>query len=128
MTLITPRPISSAELAVLETALRRACKPDATRVTAEELKRLVVYRTCDCGCASVGFLPEGVHPNQTTMLLADGLGLSADNKQVGVIVYGSSGQLVELEVYWHHDGAAPLPRADTIVPWERGVELPETEL
>ena len=55
------------------------------------------------------------------MLLADVLGLSADNKQVGVIVYGSSGQLVELEVYWHHDGGAPLPRADTIVPWERGV-------
>ena len=127
MSYITPRPISSAELEVLQTTLLRASTPDAPHIEPGELKNLVVYSKCDCGCASVGFLPEGAKPNENTKLVADGLGLSPDNKQVGVIVYGSPGQFVELELYWHYDGGAPLPRAETIVPWERGAELTEAE-
>ncbi|WP_148289824.1 hypothetical protein [Ideonella sp. B508-1] len=125
MSYITPRPISGAELEVLQTVLLRAVTPHTPQVTPDELKSLVVYSKCDCGCASVGFLPEGTKANENTKLIADGLGLSPDNKQVGIIVYGSPGQVVEVEFHWPYEGGAPLPRPETIVPWERGTEVTE---
>lgn len=127
MSYITPRAISNAELEVLQTALDCARTPHAPQIEPNELKELVVYSKCDCGCASVGFLPEGTKPSENTKLIADGLGLSSENKQVGVIVYGSPGQFVELEIYWSYEGGAPLPRPETIVPWERGAEIAEAE-
>ena len=125
MSYITPRPISGEELDVLQTVLLRAVTHHTPQVTPDELKNLVVYSKCDCGCASVGFLPEGTKANESTKLIADGLGLSPDNKQVGIIVYGSSGQVVELELHWPYEGGAPLPRSETIVPWERATEVTE---
>ncbi|WP_310446968.1 hypothetical protein [Thiobacillus sp.] len=127
MSYITPRPISNSELDVLQTALDRAGTPHIPQIEPDKLKGLVVYSKCDCGCASVGFLPEGTKPSENTKLIADALGLSPDNKQVGVIVYGSPGQFVELEIYWSNEGGAPLPRPETIVPWERGAEVAEAE-
>ncbi|WP_398309195.1 hypothetical protein [Zoogloea sp.] len=128
MSYIVPRHLLDAELAVLQAILSRAPASDAPRISSELLSGLMVHSKCDCGCASVGFLPEGTHPNTNTKLIADGLGLSPDNKQVGVIVYGSPGQVVELELYWHHEGGAPLPCPETIAPWERGTEIKEAEL
>lgn len=127
MSYVDPRPISSAELQVLQTVLTRAPTPDTPSVMADALSNLIVYSKCDCGCASVGFLPEGTPASANTKLVADGLGLSPDNEQVGIIVYGSLGQIVELELYWHHSEGAPLPKPETIVPWERGAELTESE-
>lgn len=127
MIFVDPRPISAAELRVLQTVLTRASTTDTPSVSAEILSNLIVYSKCDCGCASVGFLPEGTSANANTKLVADGLGLSPDNEQVGVIVYGSPGQIVELELYWHLTEGAPLPRPETIVPWERGSELTKAE-
>lgn len=128
MSYIVPRHLSGTEFAVLRAILSRAPTSDAPSFSSELLSELMVYSKCDCGCASVGFLPEGTQASTNTKLIADGLGLSPDNKQVGVIVYGSPGQLVELELYWHYEGGAPLPCPDTIVPWERGAEVKEAEL
>lgn len=125
MKYVDPRPISNAELAVLQAVLAIAPTPDTPEVPAIELARLLVHSHCDCGCASVGFLPEGVSPNANTKLIGDGLGLSPDGKQVGIIVYGSPGQFVELEMHWPYDGGAPLPDPKSIVPWERGGEVVE---
>ena len=127
MSYVDPRPISTAELRVLQTVLSRAPTADTPSVAGETLSGLTVHSKCDCGCASVGFLPEGTSANANTKLIADGLGLSPDNEQVGIIVYGSPGQIVELELYWHHTEGAPLPKPETIVPWERGSALTETE-
>lgn len=127
MSYVEPRPISPAELQVLQTVLTRAPTAETPSIAGEALSSLMVYSKCDCGCASVGFLPKETPANANTKLIADGLGLSADNNQVGVIVYGSPGQVVELEVYWHYTDGAPLPRPETIAPWERGSELAEAE-
>lgn len=127
MSYIVPRHLSDTELAVLQAILCRAPTSDAPSFSSEQLSELMVYSKCDCGCASVGFLPEGTPASTNTKLIADGLGLSPNNKQVGVIVYGSPDQVVELELYWHHEGGAPLPRPETIVPWERGTEIKEAE-
>ena len=127
MKYVDPRPISHAELAVLQTALSIAPTPDTPEILGSALGALVVHSRCDCGCASVGFLPKDVQPHASTKLIADGLGLSPCRKQVGIIVYGSPGQVVELELHWPYDGGAPLPQPETIVPWERGSEVTEAE-
>jgi hypothetical protein len=127
MTYVDPRPLLPAELAVLQTVLAVAPTPHRPSLQELHLEDLVVHSRCDCGCASVGFLAEEDRPSSDTKLIADGLGLSAANKQVGVIVYGSAGQVVELELHWPYDGGAPLPRPETIVPWERGREVMEAE-
>ncbi|UDF34513.1 UNVERIFIED_ORG: hypothetical protein LHJ69_18290 [Shinella sp. XGS7] len=127
MTYVDPRPLSSAELAVLQTVLAVAPTPHTPALQELPLENLLVHSQCDCGCASVGFLVEEDRPRSDTKLVADGLGLSAGNRQVGVIVYGSAGQVVELELHWPYDGGAPLPRPETIVPWERGREVTEAE-
>lgn len=127
MTYVDPRPLSEAELAVLRTVLAKAPTTHTPASLGFSLEKLLVHSQCDCGCASIGFLAKEEPPSNDTKLIADGLGLSACNKQVGIIVYGSIGQMVELELHWPYDGGAPLPRPETIVPWERGREVTEAE-
>ncbi|MEK8047874.1 hypothetical protein [Ideonella margarita] len=85
----------------------------------------MVHSKCNCGCASVGFLPESEKAPAETTRLADGLGLTANNQVVGALLLGTDQTLVELEVYWHEAEPALLPLAETIVPWEQGAELRE---
>jgi hypothetical protein len=125
MSYVAPRPVSRAELEVLRATLTVAATSQISPLVMETMNDLTVYSRCDCGCASVGFLPEGHTPAAKPTLIGDGLGLSDSNGQVGVIVWGSPSQIVELEVHWPHAEGAPLPRPETIVPWERGNEVVE---
>jgi hypothetical protein len=119
----TPRPVSEAEYQVLRAAFYRAVVGDAASITDSQLRSLVVHSVCKCGCASIGFLAEGCDRASGTRILADGLGLSEERQQVGVLVYGSPSEIAELEVHWPNAEPAPLPVPSSIVPWGRGEEV-----
>lgn len=128
MPYITLRPLSEAEFQVLRSALSAAPVGESAVHTEQELRSLVVHSVCKCGCASVGFLPEGVAAKKGTHVIADGLGLSSAKEQVGILVYGSPGQIVELEVHWPYAEPSPLPSPESVVPWERGEEVRNQEV
>lgn len=125
MSYIEPRCITEQEARVIEALLSRAPIAASSWLTRGSIASLVVYSRCDCGCASVGFLPESEKAPATTGRLADGLGLTENNEEVGVLLYGTDDAIVELEVYWHETEPALLPRPETIVPWEQGAQLRE---
>ena len=123
MPYITPRPISEAEFQALRAAMTFARVGECALDSESELRGLVVHSVCKCGCASVGFLPENASASPETHPVADGLGISLSKEQVGILVYGSRNQIVELEVHWPYAEPAPLPVPESIVPWERGEEI-----
>jgi hypothetical protein len=128
MPYIAPRPISETEYQVLHKALSSARVAECSVDSEQELRSLTVYSVCKCGCASIGFLREDETTSSETHPVADALGLSATKEQVGVLVYGSKNQVVELEVHWPYAEPAPLPIPETIVPWERGEEIRSREV
>ena len=128
MSYIAPRSIGEAEYQVLRRTLLLARVGECSVDSEQELRSLTVYSVCKCGCASIGFLPEGTATSPDTQPVADALGLSAEKKQVGVLVYGSKHQIVELEVHWPYAEPAPLPIPETIIPWERGEEVRSQEV
>ena len=125
MPYIEPRSITEQESRVIEALLSRAPIAASSWLARGAINKLVVHSKCDCGCASIGFLPESEKAPNETGRLADGLGLTANHQEVGLLLYGTDEKLVELEIYWHETDPAPLPLAETIVPWEQGVKLRE---
>lgn len=102
---------------MIEAVLSRAPVDAVPRLTRSDINALSVHSRCSCGCASIGFLPESQSAPTTVRRLADGLGLTADAQEVGVLLYGTEDTLVELEVYWHETAPAPLPAPETIIPF-----------
>ena len=127
MPYIEPRSITEQEASVIDALLSRAPIAASTWLGRGGINKLVVHSRCDCGCASIGFLPESEKAPPETGRLADGLGLTRDNQEVGVLLFGTDETLVELEIYWHETDPAPLPLAETIVPWEQGGQLREAQ-
>lgn len=80
MTYVDARPLSPAELAVLQAVLAVAPTPHTPALQELPLEDLVVHSQCDCGCVSVGFIAKEDRPSSDTKLIADGLGLSAGSK------------------------------------------------
>ena len=125
MPYIEPRCITEQEAKVIEALLSRAPITASPWLLQGGINSLVVHSKCDCGCAGIGFVPESEKAPATTARLADGLGLTANNQEVGVLLYGTDEVIVELEVYWHETEPAPLPEPETVVPWEQGAQLRE---
>ena len=79
------------------------------RLTSEmiaSVESLLVFEQCDCGCATVWFLPDGS--------LAGNIVAEAetrrDSEQIGVTVFAKGHALAGLEVTG--DGKTPLPSPD----------------
>ena len=125
MPYIEPRSITDEEARVIEVVPSRAPVSPSTWLGRNCLTNVVVHSKCDCGCASIGFLPESEKIPVETDRLAVGLGLTLHNQEVGVLLFGTDRTLVELEIYWHENEPAPLPVAETIVSWEQGAQLRE---
>jgi hypothetical protein len=114
MPYISPRPISPAEVEVLLAALTRAQILKPHHIDLATLNSITVYSKCQCGCASIGFLPEQEKSPPETHLIADGQGHTVTGEDIGVLVYGTDSRVVDMEVYWYETSGAPLPVASSI--------------
>jgi hypothetical protein len=113
------RPITDDEIAVVRAALDRCAEiPDAQQLLST-VSSLHVIDQCQCGCPSVDFARNpSTHPRP----IADGLGITSNGDQVGVIIWGVSGAITGLEVYDMSARANELKLKDlkSIIPWEEG--------
>ena len=91
------RPISAAEIAVVEAMLKHASEPDMPESLRGSLSELRVVGVCGCGCDTVEF--EVGPPKEPPGIVADGTGTTPEGGRVGVILWGLDGRLTGLEVY-----------------------------
>jgi hypothetical protein len=103
MILANPRPLTEAEASTLSKAVLLAPTRRLTPEMIASIDALRVYEECDCGCATVWFMPDGA--------LAGNIVAEAetqkDSEQIGVTVFAKNGALAGLEVTG--DGKTPLP-------------------
>ena len=103
------RPISQPEAAVVERSLKVAPRGEISSELLASVQSLYVTATCDCGCATVWFGPDGDASNGK--IIADARA-TADGSDIDVIVWFSAGAIVGLELVGV--GAVPLPIAASI--------------
>lgn len=113
------RPINDDEIAVVHAALDSCAEiPDAQQLLST-VSSLHVIDQCECGCPSVDFARSpSTHPRP----IADGLGITSNGEQVGVIIWGASDAITGLEIYDMSTSASQLKLKDlkSIIPWEEG--------
>ncbi|MDO9439163.1 hypothetical protein [Hydrogenophaga sp.] len=108
MIALDPRPLTPTEVAVIVNALRRAPFGAGSEVDEQFLaNELRVVGRCDCGCASIFFVPEEWRDDRHRV--ADGAGETADGEHVTIIVWANSTALAHLELVSYSDRRALLP-------------------
>ena len=114
------RPISDAELAVIQAALDRAAVASISLPHPDDLSGLRAVNRCGCGCDSVDFAPHD--PDRPTKPIADGVGYTPSGGMVGVLVWGREGEVTGLEIYdlGAGDDDLRLPDPATIEPFPQG--------
>jgi len=102
-----PRPLSETERAVVVQvcALNELPIPDISA-----LERLRVVGQCDCGCASVDFMPDEAGAS----VLAGGYGVTPSGIEVGVILWERDGVVSGLEVYMLGEDTPELPQPESL--------------
>lgn len=113
MKTITPRSLSSDEVAVIRGALQRARVGAVPDEMVEGVAELMVTAECECGCRSL-YLQ---HPGSGDYRVADGVGYLPSGQRVDVLVWASSGSVSALEIV-DHAGAGELPEPSSVCSWE----------
>jgi hypothetical protein len=113
---IPPRPITSAELAVIKTALARAPSALPIKELRHPLETLQVLSICPCGCDSVEFVTE---EGPRSRPVAEAFGTRPFGGQVGVLVWGTDDRITGLEVYdlSFDDKGIRLPTPESVQSW-----------
>src|SRR5262245_42317507 len=107
------RAINEQEVLVIQTAIARGRVVDIQDAVLSTLTKLQIVGQCNCGCASVDFVPSGqALPYKP---IADVLGTTSTGGEVGIIVWGSENAITGLEVYdagaGQHDLHLPVPES-----------------
>ena len=112
------RAIRDDEVTVIVEALRVAPTADAAQGLAESAPSLRVVGRCQCGCASVNFVPGS--GSQVSIPVADGIGTTEAGGTVGVLVWAVGDQLSGLEIYdlGAGEGDQTLPVPGSIRPFD----------
>jgi hypothetical protein len=120
MGITTDRRIAEREVAVIRAALRVAPVLREDRAPQFEVEGLRVVGRCDCGCASVDFVPR--EDTATSTPVAHGVGTTIAGGTVGVIVWGKDVVLTALEIYDLGAGQddLTLPDPDSVRPTGSG--------
>jgi hypothetical protein len=105
--LMTVRPISDAEAAVVERSLVVAATDETAPALSLSVRGLQVVGRCECGCASVDFCRPA--PGQVAHIVADAVAKAPNGEDLGLIIWALNGHLSGLEVYSYSDNPAPLP-------------------
>lgn len=113
MKAITPRSLSSVEVAVIRGALQRASVGSIPDEMVERVAGLMVTAECACGCRSI-YLQT---PASGDYRVADGVGYLPGGQRVDVLVWASSGSVSALEIV-DHAGAGDLPEPGSVCSWE----------
>jgi hypothetical protein len=113
------RRINDDEIVVVRAALDRCAEIPEARHLLSTVSSLCVIDQCQCGCPSVDFERN---PASHPLPIADGLGITANGDQVGVIIWGSSDVITSLEIYDMSATASQLKLNDlkSIIPWKEG--------
>lgn len=113
---VAPRPLTSAELAVVRRLLDVGGIDDARY--GEQLAALRVVGRCDCGCPTVDFALAGREeaPPSTSRPLVDTFGTTPEGQSIGLILWATPDELTGLETYsLGSEESYSLPRAEEIV-------------
>lgn len=114
------RPIREDEVAVIRAAIERAGREPVQSDMLSALDQLAVVSRCGCGCSTVTFAQtvtgEDPYP------IADGIGFTPRGGRVGVLVWGRSDLVSELEIcdLGAGDGDRVLPVPSSITPFKTG--------
>jgi hypothetical protein len=109
------RPISPAEVDVIRAALSRTGVAPFSSKATESVKDLFVFGGCKCGCQSVDFERD---PKDKGRILADGIGRTSKDTEVGIVVWGTLERVKGLEIYELGAPALGLPVPDSIKSWD----------
>jgi hypothetical protein len=109
------RPISSAEITVIQVMLQRAAvAPEYSRLQ-ENLNTLRVVWRCECGCDGVDFNTHDPQSGRT--IIADGTGETPSGNPVDVIIWGSADSVTGIEICAGRDDDLRLPTPESIRAW-----------
>jgi hypothetical protein len=114
---VVPRPTTEAEVAVIAEALEVAPVAGVESPSRSVLAALSVVCRCECGCASIGFVPNEAEPIMGATRLADAEGTTADGRYIGILVWGTTSTVTSLELYGGPDNEAVLPAPGTLRPF-----------
>ena len=97
--LVSPRPLTSEELALLNWVLDHGL-PEA-KTFAPQVEKIRATQWCDCGCPSISLHVEEGLPLGTCSfrVISDVLARTPEGKKIGVLLFQNSGRLSILEVY-----------------------------
>ena len=94
MILAHPRPLTAAEAFTLRQALQVSATRHFAPEILESINSLQVAEECDCGCATVWFIPSTASPGH---VVAEANTQDGD-LQIGVTVFAKNSKLSGLEV------------------------------
>jgi hypothetical protein len=103
------RPISITEAAIVERALQVAPSKEISPEIFASIQGLMVTATCDCGCATVWFGPDG--DASIGRIWADARATAA-GEGIDLIIWGSDEAIVGLELVGV--GKTPLPKVESV--------------
>jgi len=108
MLLANPRPLTEAEISTLSNAVLLAPTRRLTPEMVASISALRVFEECDCGCATVWFVPDGALPGN---IVAEAE-TQKESQNIVVTVFAKNGALAGLEV--SGDSKTPLPSPDAV--------------
>jgi hypothetical protein len=106
-----PRPISKQEIALIERVLSIGANEPISPALIAAVPSLQVTATCNCGCATVWFGPDG---NATVAHNLAEVAASADGCPVTVIAWSQGDAIVGLEIVGYEEQPAGLPNPLTV--------------
>jgi hypothetical protein len=97
--ILTPRPLTSEELALLNWLLEHGL-PEAITF-APQVEKIRATPWCDCGCPSISLhLEDGVSLGASSnTVISDVVGKTPEGKRIGVLLFQKDGKLTLLESY-----------------------------
>jgi hypothetical protein len=122
------RKVSADERDVVRWLLVNAATQDVSEYRAESLEEASVVSACSCGCACIDFVFGGGaagdrSPLRATSIIAEAYTLWPDGTRAGVMLWGTEGRLLGVELYELGGGGVDqFPTVQALRRWETYVD------
>jgi hypothetical protein len=115
------RQITSAEIDVVRWLLASGSMKDVSEYSAESPLGARVVPGCQCGCASIDFVHAGAAEERGSCrgaaILAEAFTLWPDGARAGVILWGTKGILLGIELYELDPASNRFPTIESLCRW-----------